>query len=170
MTTASSSPATKTRKRLHVATSSCAVLALGIAGLPTVGVATAPPAAAIASNAALAVISTLGIPGARNVLAVGAGPNAADAIYAVEGNNFGGTLFRINPATFTIDDSVNVGQYPLGIAVSADDTVYVVNATSDDMSVVSGATMSVFSTVALPVGREGSLQVSEAGSSGISAA
>ena len=142
------------RKGLHTAGAALAVAALDIAGLPIVGVATAPPAAAIAPGSALAVIATVNIPGARDVLAVGAGPNAGDAIYAVEGSNFGGTLFRINPSTFTLDDSVDVGAYPLGIAVSDDDTVYVVNAVSDDMSVISGATMSVFSTVALPAGRE----------------
>jgi YVTN family beta-propeller protein len=126
------------------------------AAVPVVSQAAAPPVAAtLAPGSELAVISTVNIPG-DTVLAVGAGPDAGDAIYAVEGGNpfVDGVLSRINPSTFTVDDTISVGRYPIGIAVSSDDTVYVVNANSNNMTVVSGGeTMTFFSTVAMPTGR-----------------
>ena len=126
------------------------------AAVPGVSQAAAPPvAAALAPVSALAVISTVSVPG-DTVHAVGAGPGAGDAIYAVEGGNpfVDGVLSRINPSTFTVDDTISVGRYPIGIAVSADDTVYVVNANSNNMTVIGGGeTMSLFGTVAMPTGR-----------------
>ena len=56
-------------------------------------------------------------------------------------------MLRIDPQTLTQSGSVTVGNYPKGLAVSADDTVYVVNADSDTMSVVKGSTMTVSATV-----------------------
>lgn len=104
--------------------------------------------AASAPGSAHAIIATLELP--QDALAVGAGPSANDPIYAVSGDNFTGILHRINPTTFTIDDSVAVGSYPLGVAVTADDTVYVVNARSDTLSVVHGPSMTVTNTVSVP--------------------
>ncbi len=70
-----------------------------------------------------------------------------DTIYVTANN---ATLYRIDPITLALAGTATVGTYPIGIAVSRDDTVYVVNANSNDMTVVAGATMTVNSTVAVP--------------------
>lgn len=66
------------------------------------------------------------------------------------GNVFSGTLSRIDPVTLAIDAATAVGVYPLGIAVSHDDTVYVVNANSSSMSIIDGASMTVSRTIPVP--------------------
>ena len=103
-----------------------------------------------AQETAHALIRT--IPLGANGLAASAGggwsaSTVDDTIYVTANN---ATLYRIDPITLALAGSTNVGNYPLGIAVSRDDTVYVVNAGSDSMSVVVGATMTVNSTVTVP--------------------
>ena len=129
-----------------IAVSLAGLLALSLA--PTTFGQAAPPvslasvsAASSSAGSTLAVIATVDI-GPRDILAVGAGPNPGDPIYVTRGNNFVGFLYRINPVTLTVDDSVAVGRYPFGLAVSGDDTVYVVNADDNNLSVINGATMS----------------------------
>ena len=122
----------------------------GIAAAPVTLTGAAPPvAAAVTAEEVMAVIATVEI-GPRDILAVGSGPDPGDSIYVTRGNNFEGFLYRINPLTFVIDDSVGAGTYPSGIAVSADDTVYVVNANTTTISVINAATMSSASTVTVP--------------------
>ena len=105
-------------------------------------------------DSAYAVLRTITLPNDRLPdpsygLAVGVGPDAGDAIYIAAGNDYEGTLLRMNPVSLMIDDTTAVGKYPLGIAVSRDDTVYVVNTLGDSLSVVRGSTMAVDRTIAL---------------------
>lgn len=113
------------------------------------------PRSAPTPDRAFAVLRTITLPNDRLPdpsygLAVGVGPDAGDAIYIAAGNNYEGTLLRVNPVSLTIDDTTAVGNYPLGIAVSHDDTIYVVNADSNTMSVIQGSSMTVRSTIAVP--------------------
>lgn len=105
-----------------------------------VGVTSVP-----APSSAHAIIRTIPLP--RQGRAVGVGSEVGDPIYIAAGDNFGGQLLRIDPQTLTQTGSVAVQNYPKGLAVSRDDTVYVVNADSDTMSVVKGSTMTVSATV-----------------------
>ena len=98
-----------------------------------------------APSSAHALIRTIPLPSQGRAVGVGSGIGAP--IYIAAGDNFGGQLLRIDPQTLAQTGSVAVGNYPKGLAVSADDTVYVVNADSDTMSVVKGSTMTVSATV-----------------------
>jgi len=135
-----------------------AAVALGLVSL-VIGPAQGSDGAATASqsvgarsaptpDSAYAVLRTITLP--SDGLAVGVGPDLGDAIYVASGSGAGGTLSRINPVTLAIDASTIVGRYPLGIAVSRDDTIYVVNADSDTMSVIEGSSMTVSRTIAVP--------------------
>jgi len=92
------------------------------------------------------------IPLTNKGLAAGVGgqstASASDDTIYVTSNN--ATLWQINAVTLEVDDSVSVGAYPLGIAVSRDDTVYVVNANDSSLSVVRSSTMTVDRTVTVP--------------------
>ena len=101
-----------------------------------------------APSSAHALIRTIPLPSQGRAVGVGSGIGAP--IYIAAGDNFGGQLLRIDPQTLAQTGSVAVGNYPKGLAVSADDTVYVVNADSDTMSVVKGSTMTVSATVNVP--------------------
>ncbi len=105
-----------------------------------IGVASVPT-----TSSAHAIIRTIPLP--RDGRAVGVGSGVGDPIYIAAGDGSGGQLLRIDPQTLTQTGSVAVGSYPKGLAVSGDDTVYVVNADSDTMSVVKGSTMTVSTTV-----------------------
>ena len=136
------------------------ILALGLSGVgivPAQGADEEPASirhiavsSASAPESAHAVIRT--IPLGANGLAAGVGGQSTvttsdDTIYVTADN---ATLYRIDPITLALAGTATVGNYPLGIAVSRDDTVYVVNANSNNMTVVAGATMTVNSTVAVP--------------------
>ena len=140
--------------RRYPVISSAIGLAVGaiIAGTPAHGAvtgATVPSRVGAASvpapSSAHAIIRTISLPYAGR--AVGVGSDVGDPIYIAAGDNFGGKLLRIDPQTLAQTGDVTVGNYPKGLAVSADDTVYVVNADSDTMSVVKGSTMTVSTTV-----------------------
>jgi len=75
------------------------------------------------------------IPLGANGLAVGAGgewtaSTADDTIY-ITSNNARVTV--IDPISLETVGTITVGNYPIGVAVSRDDTVYVVNANSDSL-------------------------------------
>ncbi len=106
------------------------------------------PRSAPSSETVYAVIRTIALPGDGRAVAVGADPGAP--IYVAAGDGFGGQLVRIDPVSLAQTGSVAVGLYPKGLAVSPDDTVYVVNANANTMSVVQGSTMTVSTTVAVP--------------------
>ena len=136
------------------------ILALGLSGVgivPAQGADEEPASSrqisarsASAPESAHAVIRT--IPLGSDGLAAGVGglfteTTSDDTIYVTANN---ATLYRIDPITLALAGTATVGTYPIGIAVSRDDTVYVVNANSNSLSVVRGATMTVNSTVAVP--------------------
>lgn len=95
-----------------------------------------------------AIIRTIALP--LDGRAVGTGPDLGDSIYIAAGDNFGGRLLQIDPVTLLETARVTVGNYPKGLAVSADDTIYVVNADSDTLSVIRGASMTTAATVSVP--------------------
>ena len=108
------------------------------------------PLTAPAPASAHAVIRTLNL-GASG-LAVGAGgawtsSTADDTIY-ITSNNAKVTV--VDPVSLDAVGSVTVGNYPIGVAASRDDTVYVVNANSDTMSVLDPAGLTVVQTVSVP--------------------
>ena len=105
---------------------------------------TLPPASA------LAVIRTITLGG--NGLGVAAGGQrtvgtADDTIYVASDDQ---VLSVIDPVTLSKVATVNVGLYPIGVAVHPDDTVYVVNAGADTMTVIRGRTLTVEQTLAVP--------------------
>ena len=94
-----------------------------------------------------ALIRTIGLP--HEGRAVGVGLQLGDSIYIAVGNNSVGQVLQFDPVTLTQTGVTSVGRYPKGLAVSRDDTVYVVNAASGEnsVSVVNGTSM----TAAAPV-------------------
>ena len=99
---------------------------------------------------ALALIRT--IPLGANGLAVAAGGQrtatiADDTIYVTSNN---ATVSAIDPVSLTKVASVSVGTYPIGVTVHPDDTVYVVNANSNTMTVIKGSTLAVGDPIPVP--------------------
>ena len=137
------------RTLIATGTALCLALPLGVGALPA---SSAVPAASIrsVSNPAMvhAVIRTIALP--LDGRAVGTGPDLGDSIYIAAGTNWEGRLLQIDPVTLVETGRATVGRYPKGLAVSADDTIYVVDADDDTMSVVRGSTMTA-SPVAVPV-------------------
>lgn len=91
---------------------------------------------------------TLGASG----LAVGAGGGwtgvtTDDTIYISSNNS---RVSVVDPVSLSVVGTVTVGTYPIGVAVSRDDTVYVVNANSDTMSVIDPDGLTVVQTVGVP--------------------
>ena len=102
------------------------------------------------SATALALIRT--IPLGANGLAAAAGgqrtvSTADDTIY-VSSND--AKVAVIDPVSLTKVTTVSVGNYPIGVTVHPDDTVYVVNANTNNMTVINGRTATVSQTVSVP--------------------
>lgn len=131
-----------------------AVLGLGLAipgqvaavdrGPVRVAPRTLPP------TSALAVIRTITLGG--NGLAAAAGgaytsSTADDTIYITSNDS---KVAAIDPITLVKVGVANTGTYPIGATVHRDDTVYIVNADVDTMTVIKGSTFTVSQTLGVP--------------------
>lgn len=102
------------------------------------------------SSTALALIRTIELGNSGLAAAVGGQSTvsaADDTIYVTSNDQ---KLSIIDPVSLTKVGAVTVGNYPIGVTVHPDDTVYVVNANTNDMTVINGRTATVAQTISVP--------------------
>ncbi|MFD5430138.1 YncE family protein, partial [Streptomyces sp. NPDC127084] len=99
-----------------------------------------------AAVAGFVLVAGLALP----VLATGPAHAVPPGTYAYVANSESNTVSVIDTATNTVSATIDVGSFPIGVAVSPDGTrAYVVNGFSDTVSVIDTATNTVVATVAV---------------------